>query len=165
MAITSSLAQSSSCRGRAYRSPQLHFTFPEHGTRYRSGHNRQPKAAPVEMIALASVGLVGSGIALGTGECRIRGIFGSYQGRGKPNAANIEQIAELTESLAEDVFKLRSNLQNKLFMVTTQLAALKSFQTEMLEIQNRTWKVIQEGSEIFEHNIGVFRHCDQLLFS
>ena len=130
-----------------------------------SGHNRPPRAAPLAMMALASVGLFGSGIALGAGDCGLRGIFGSCQERAKQNAAKIEQIAKFTESVAEDVFKLRSDVNDKFFKVTTELAALKSVQKEMLGIQNRNWKVIREHFETFEHNIHVLRDCDQLLFS
>ena len=116
-------------------------------------------------MALASVGLSASGIALGAGDCGLRGIFGSCQERAKQNAANIEQIATFTESLAEDVFKLRSDVNDNFFMVTTELAALESVQKEMLEIQNRNWKVIQEHFELFEHNFLVLRDCNQPLFS
>ena len=72
-----------------------------------SGHNRLPRAALLAMMTVASLGLIGSGIALGTGECRLGGISGSCHERAKQNAANIEQIAEFTESLAEVAFKLR----------------------------------------------------------
>ena len=109
------------------------------------------------MMALASVGLFGSGIALATGECGFRGIFGSCQERAKQNAANIEQIAQFTESLPEDVSILRSYVNDKFSMITAELATLKSGQNEMLEIQNRNRKVIQVHFEIFEHNIHVLR--------
>ena len=60
---------------------------------------RRPRAAPIAMMALASVGLFGSGIALGSGSCGLRGIFGSCHDRAKQNAKNIEKLAEFTESL------------------------------------------------------------------
>ena len=127
--------------------------------------NRQPRAAPLAMMALASVGLFGSGIALGSGECGLRGLFGSCHDRSKANAANIEKLAEFTESLTQDVFKLRNEVNDKFFMVTTELDALKSVQQEMLEVQNRNWKLIAEHFEVFQHNIHVLRDCDQLLFT
>ena len=71
-----------------------------------SGHNRWPRTAPLAMMALNSVGLFGSGIALGTGECGLRGIFGSCQEHAKHHAANIEKLSNFTQSLTEDVFKL-----------------------------------------------------------
>ena len=50
-------------------------------------------------------------------------------------------------------------------MVTTELEALKSVQKEMLEVQNRNWRIIEEHFEVFQHNIHVLRNCDLLLFS
>ena len=64
-------------------------------------------------MALASVGLFGSGIALGSGSCGLRGIFGSCHDRAKQNAKNIEKLAEFTESLTQDVFKLRNEVNDK----------------------------------------------------
>ena len=40
-----------------------------------SGYDRSPRAAPLAMMALASVGLFESRIVFGTGECGLRGIF------------------------------------------------------------------------------------------
>ena len=68
--------------------------------------HRKPRAAPLAIMALASVGLFGSGIALGSGSCGIGGIFGSCHDRAKQNAKNIEKLAEFTERLTQDVFKL-----------------------------------------------------------
>ena len=127
--------------------------------------NRKPRAAPLAIMALASVGLFGSGIALGSGSCGLRGIFGSCHDRAKQNANNIEKLAEFTESLTQDVFKLRNEVNDNFFMVTTELEALKSVQKEMLEVQNRNWRFIEEQFEVFQHNIHVLRDCDQLLFS
>ena len=81
------------------------------------------------------------------------------------NAKNIEKLAEFTESLTQDVFKLRNEVNDKFFTVTTESEALKSVQKEMLEVQNRNWRIIEEHSEVFQHNIHVLRDCDQLLFS
>ena len=122
-----------------------------------SGHNRSPRAAPLAMMALASVGLFGSGIALGTGECGLRGISGSCQERAKQNAANIEKLSEFTDFLAEYVFKLQNEVNEKFFTLTTEVAALKTLQKEMLEIQNRNWKLIEQHFDLFERNIHVVR--------
>ena len=61
--------------------------------------------------------------------------------------------------------KLRNEVNDKFFMVATELEALKSVQKEMLEVQNRNWRIIEEQFEVFQHNIHVLRDCDQLLFS
>ena len=50
-------------------------------------------------------------------------------------------------------------------MVTSELAAIKSVQKEMIEVQNRNWQIIEEQFEMFRENIHVIRDCDQVLFS
>ena len=74
--------------------------------------NRKPRAAPLAMMALASVGLFGSGIALVTGKCGLRGILGSYHDHSEQDAAKIEKLAKFTESLTQDVFKLRNEVND-----------------------------------------------------
>ena len=127
--------------------------------------NRKPKAVPLAMMALESVGLFGSGIALGSGSCGLRGFFRSCHDRAKQNAKNIEKLAVFTESLTRDVFKLRNDVSDNFFMATTELEALKSVQKEMLEVQKCNWRIIEEHFEVFQHNIHVLRDCDQLSFS
>ena len=127
--------------------------------------HRSRRAAPLAMMPLASVGLFGSGIALGGGSCGITGIFGSCHDKSKTNAENIQKLADFTEALTEDVFKLRNELNDKFFMVTSELAAIKTVQKEMLEVQNRNWRIVEEHFKLFQDNIHVLRDCDQLLFS
>ena len=117
------------------------------------------------MMVLASIGLVRSGFALGAGERRDRGLFGFCQERAKQNAANIEQTPDFKDPLEKDDFKLRSDVNDKIFMVTTILAARKSVQKEILEKQNRNWNFIREYFETSEHIFHVLPYCDQLLSS
>ena len=117
--------------------------------------HRPPRAAPLAMMALASVELFGSGIALGGRSCGIKGIFGSCQDKSKSNAENFQKLADFTEALTEDVFKLRNEVNDNFFMVTSELAAIKSVQKEMLEVQNRNWKIIEENCKVFQDNIHV----------
>ena len=67
--------------------------------------------------------------------------------------------------LTEDVFKLRNEVNNKFYMVTSELAAIKTVQKEMLEVQNRNCQIIEEHFELFQDSIHVLRDFDQLLFS
>ena len=130
-----------------------------------SGQNRSSRAAPLAMMALASIGLFGSRIARGAGDCRFEGFFGSCQEHSQENAAYLEKLSEFTELLAEDVFKLWNEKNQKFFMVLTEYAALKIVRKEMFEIQNRKRKLRKDYFEIFENKIHVLRDCDQLLFS
>ena len=124
--------------------------------------HRSRRAAPLAMMALASVGLFGSGMALGGGTCGIKGIFGCCHDKSKKNAENIPKLADFAEALREDVFKLRNEVNDK---VTSELAAIKSVQKQMAEVQNRNWQLIEEHFKIFQDNIHVLRDCDQVLFS
>ena len=80
------------------------------------------------MMALALVRFFGSGIALGSGSCGLRGVFGSCHDRTKQNAKNTEKLAQFTENLTQDNFKLQNEVNDKFFMVATELEALKSVQ-------------------------------------
>ena len=142
----------------------IHFFLNYEATAAQDIH-RPPRAAPHAMMALASAGLFGSGIALGGGSCGIKGIFGSCHDKSKSNAENIQKLADFTEALTEDVFKLRNEVSDKFFMVTSELAAIISVQKEMFEVQNRYWQIIEERFKVFQDNIHVLRNCDQLLFS
>ena len=91
--------------------------------------------------------------------------MGSCHDRAQQNAKNIEKLAEFTESLTQDILKLRNEVNDKHFMVTTELEALKSVQKEMLKAQIRNCRIIEEDFEVIQHNIHVQRDCDQILFS
>ena len=94
------------------------------------------------MMALATVGLFGSKIDLGTGKCGLGGFIASFHERAKQNASNVEQLAEFTESLAEDVFKLRSEINNNFFTISTELAVLSNpFKRKCLKSKMLTRKL------------------------
>ena len=101
------------------------------------------------MMAFVSERLFGSRIVLGGGNCGIRGIFGSCQDRAKQNAATIIQLFVFPESLAQDAFNLEKHVNDKLFLVAAELAALKSVQGMMLELQIRNWNIFKEVFENF----------------
>ena len=127
--------------------------------------HRPPRAAPLAMMALLSVGIFESGIALGGRSCGIIGIFGSCHDKSKRNAENIQRLADFTEALTEVVFKLRNEVNDKFFMVTSELAATESVQKEILEVQNSNWQIIEEHFKVFQDNFHVLRDSDQLLLS
>ena len=127
--------------------------------------HRSPKAAPLARVALNSVGLFGSGIALGEGFCGIKGSFGSFHDKSKSNAGVFQNLVDFTEASTEDVFNLRNKLNDKFLMLASELAAIKSVQKEMLQVQNRIWKIVEEHFEVFQDKIQVLRDCDQLVFS
>ena len=165
MALTSRPERCLSGRAGRYRSPQLYFILPEDGTVCRLWTQSAPRAAPLATLVIASNAFFRSGTPFRALKCRIGGTFRSSQERAEQNVANIEQRTELMESVAEDVYVSQNDVNDKFFMVATELAAFISVHKELLEILNCNWKNIQEYFEIFEHNIHVLRDFDQLLHS
>ena len=126
----------------------------------------QKRAPALGIAALALVGLFGGGISLGkTADCGLRGIFGSCNDKSKENAENIVKLPEFASQIPEKVHTLAENLDDKFFMVTSELNSIKQAQDEMIKIQNRNWEVIQEHFEVFKQNNHTLRDCDQRLFT
>ena len=119
--------------------------------------HRSPKAAPLAMMALASVGLFGSGIAFGGGSCGIKGIFGSCHDKSKTNAENIQKLADFTEALTEDVFKLRNEVNDKFCMVTSESTAIKSVQKKCLKFKTVIGKSLKSTLNYFKI---IFTSCE-----
>ena len=102
--------------------------------------HRPPRSVPLAMMVLASVGLIGPRITLRGNSCRDEGLFDSCHDKFKRNAENIAKLADFTEALTEDVFKLRNEANDKFFMVTSELAAIKSVQKKMFKFRTVTGK-------------------------
>ena len=68
------------------------------------------------------------------GHAELPEFFGSCHDHAKTNAANIEKLADFTEALTEDVFRIRTEGNENFFMVTSELAAINSVQKEMIKV-------------------------------
>ena len=124
--------------------------------------SRVKRAAPLAFAALASVGLFGSGILLGSSEgCGLRG----KQDKAKENANNILRLARISENIAENVYKLRSESNEKFYLLTNEVSKLHQIQQELAETQDNNWKIIENQFAVFQNNIHLLRDCTQLLFS
>ena len=55
---------------------------------------------------------------------------------GKGNAENIGRLSDFASQIAENVLELAENLDEKFFMVTSELNSIKQAQHEMILIQN-----------------------------
>ena len=111
-------------------------SFLNYGATTAQDNHLTPRAAPLAMMAHASVGIFGCGIALGGGSCGIKGDFGSLHNKSKSNAEKIPKLADFTEILTEDAFKLRNEVIDNFFMVTSELAAIKSVQRRCLKFKS-----------------------------
>ena len=102
------------------------------------------------MMALASVGLFGSGIALGGRSCGITGIFGSCHDKSKTNAENNQKLADFTEALTEDVFKLRNEVNGNFLWLRPNLLQLNLFKKKCLKFRTITGKSLKSASKYFK---------------
>ena len=128
--------------------------------------NRKKRAAPVVLAGLAAIGLFGGGIAFGSsGSCGIIGVLGGCHDKAKKNAENIQKLADYTEQIATYVSLVKSETDDKFFLISNELATLHKIQNELIENQNRNWEIIQKQFKVFEKNIRLLQDCDQLLFS
>ena len=119
------------------------------------------RGAHIGALAAAGIGLFGSGLnAGGSAECGITGIFGTCQDQSQTNAANIEHLGTLTSVLTTYISQLRTNTDEKFFMVSSKLKEIEEAQSQMTETQNKNWQVIQEQFNVIlpdplEHLMGI----------
>ena len=84
--------------------------------------NRVRRGAHVGALAVAGIGLFGSGLLMGgSGQCGLTGVFGSCQDQAKTNAANIEHLSTVTTVLTDYVSKMKTDTDNKFFLVGNKL--------------------------------------------
>ena len=127
---------------------------------------RVKRGAHVGALAMAGIGLFGSGIVMGSaGGCGATGIFGSCQDEAKANAQNIEQLNIYTEALTEYVVQIKEETNDKFFMISNELADIRATQKEMSETQNKNWAIIEQQFQLIEDNLHILRDCNQMLFS
>ena len=68
----------------------------------KSTRQRRGAGAGVGLAALATVGLFGGGLAVGSSDsCGLRGFFGNCQDQSKANAENIRRFADFQNTLTD----------------------------------------------------------------
>ena len=128
--------------------------------------SRQRRGAHVGALAMAGIGLFGSGLMMGgPAGCGLTGIFGSCQDQAKTNAANIEHLSTITTTIVDYVAKMQTTNDEKFFVVSNELAEIEEAQQQMTETQNNNWKIIEEQFQAINTNFHVLRDCTQMLFS
>ena len=125
--------------------------------------NRTTRALPLAAVAAGAIGLFGTGVALGTGDCGLSGIFGTCQS--KENAKAISRMFSMAQDINDNVYHLKNATNQKFFIVSKELQAIRDIQKHMQEIQNANWRTISTQMDIFRKNIHEMRNCDQLLYS
>ena len=125
--------------------------------------NRQKRAAPLAIAtAVAGIGLFCPGLAMSSGGCGgITGIFGSCQ-RTSQNVENIDRLANSFDSLNDYVMEIGAQTDEKIFLVSDELAKVYKVQNEMQENQNRNWKLDEEQFAIVDHNLNPIATCMEI---
>ena len=127
---------------------------------------RQRRAAGVGLAALAAVGLLGEGLAVGGSDsCGLRVIFGNCPDQSKANAENIRRLADFQSSLNDYVTEYITKTDEKFFLFENELAALNAIQSVMAATQDKNWVSIQEQLAAYEQNYHILRDYDQFLFA
>ena len=128
--------------------------------------SRQRRGAHVGALAMAGIGLFGSGLMMGgSADCGLTGIFGSCQDQAKTNAANIEHLSTITTTIVDYVAKMQTTNDENFFVVSNKLAEIEEAQQQMTETQNNNWKIIEEQLQAINTSFHVLRDCTQMLFS
>ena len=128
--------------------------------------SRVRRGAHVGALALAGIGLFGSGLMMGgSGNCGLSGIFGSCQDQVKTNAANIDHLGTITTILADHVTKMKTDTDQKFFLVGNKLKEVEEAQQQMVETLNQNWQLIEEQFNAISMNFHILRDCTQMLFS
>ena len=128
-----------------------------------SQQDRPRRAIPLAAVAVGAIGLFGTGIAMGSDDCGLLGIFGTCQS--KENANAINRMFHMTENLAANLQHLQSATNEKFLIVGQELKAIRDLQAQMIEVQNANWQTISQQFETFRRDIHEMRNCDQLLFT
>ena len=95
-------------------------------------------------------------------QCGLKGLFGLWQ-TAKENAKNIERMADFIDELSIDVHRLRAKTNEKFFMVSKELTAIRQAHDEFVEVQNENWKIVEQF-DIFSTNINALRDCTNFFF-
>ena len=83
--------------------------------------SRVRRRSHVGLLAMAGIGLFGSGSAMGSSGCGLAGVFGSCQDQAQTNAANIEHLSTITSMLTNFVSRMNTENNEKFFLVKNKL--------------------------------------------
>ena len=89
---------------------------------YEAPQHRSKRALPLAAIAAGAISVFGSGVALGTSDCGMAGIFGTCQARENDQA--IDRLFDMSERFFSSVHHLKNGTD------------------QMQDTQNATWKLI-----------------------
>ena len=122
---------------------------------------RQPRGAAA---AAAADTLLGIGI--GTGDkllCFITSVFGGCDKKVARNKKNIRQAMAYIHYLTDHVEQITFQNNEKIYVVSGELKAIKETQNEISETQNRNWELAEEQFQALRQNVHHMGNCIQYL--
>ena len=121
--------------------------------------SRKPRAAAAAAAVL--------GIGIGAGDkllCFIKSVFGGCDKRVKRNQENIRQAMAYLQYLTEHVEQITTSQNEKFFVVSGELKAIKEAQDEIIKTQNRNWELAEGQFTALRQNVHHMRNCVQYLY-
>ena len=121
---------------------------------------RQPRGAAAAAAAVL-------GIGIGTGDkllCFIKSVFGGCDKRVARNQKNIRQAMAYLQYLTDHVEQITIQNNEKFYVVSGQLKAIKEAQNETIETQNRNWELAEGQFKALRQNVHHMRNCIQYLY-
>ena len=97
--------------------------------------------------------------------CGILGVFGSCQDKARANAKSIESLEKYSMALTDYVSEIETSSNQKFFAISNELAEIKAIQEQIIENQNKIWKVIQAQFDAIQGNFHILRDCTQTLIA
>ena len=113
----------------------------------RNGHNFFSKTKVAAAAAAAAAVL---GIGIGAGE--------------KRNQENIRQAMAYLQYLTDHVEQITTSQNEKFFVVSGELKAIKEAQDEIIKTQNRNWELAEGQFTALRQNVHHMRNCLQYLY-
>ena len=128
-----------------------------------SSSGRIPRALPLAVVAVGAIGLFGTGVSMGSGNCGLSGIFGTCQI--EKNTEAINRMFTMTSSLSDNIQHIASESNQKFLVIGKELQAIREIQVQMAEIQNANFRTISLQMDTFREDIHKMRNCAQFLFT
>jgi hypothetical protein len=117
-------------------------------------------------IALGAVALFGAGVGIGTQmSCALKGLFGTCSDFDRENKENIAIAMSNIEMLNDALIEIKSNTNNKMYLIASELYDIKRIQKQIIDTQNSNWEQVKDELEIIQNNTFYMVDCQRSLYN
>ena len=126
---------------------------------------RQKRFVPL-VVAGAAASILSMGLGVAASEsCLLAGIFGSCAKKDiEVNKHNIDRALEQIHRQGERWTKVVTELNDKLYLVATELAEVQKAQSALQEQQELMWNETASALEKLAENTRMLRQCEEYMF-